>query len=450
MKTILSIVKILFLSGLLAVNVIGFHYYFQPAKEENIKYIPSDSKFVFSFNLKSISGKLLHEFLFNADHFEKEILTKDEKKLVLENSTFGIDPFGWVSFFSFPFESRMIHGVSVNLESANAFMNNVKKSSLDNWTVDDMIIYKNEKSTVFVFDKVAVILLETMDEELAGNIGVKYLQNQENNLTANNDKDFFLSVSKSIFEKSTFKNFFRLVPDFAEGLYMEGNFDKGLISMNGFVKLKEGTIKEGALKFVSPEIKKNEMEPFLFHLEGKNASTIIQKYFAGLLSSETDSTSAMKDFLNEEISSLSYSVKKFSISTNIFSEQGLMPEYTSEFTLQNSKEQDLNTILLDSSLRNTTFQNPNKIVAIIAGKSQVKNTLAYFYLHPKKFIELADLNFVIKSFVDPLIVFEEIILNAEKIEKDLLFYKGETTFFDKDAHSLIQLRLLFKNLTSLI
>ena len=180
MKTFLPILKILFLSVLLAVNVVGFHYYFQPAKIENLKYIPTDSKFVFSINLKSISGKLLNEFLFHSDDFEKQILTNEEKQLVLENSTYGIDPFGWVSFFSFPFESRMINGISLNLESANAFMNYVEKSSIDSWKVDDIIIYKNEKSTIFLFDKVAVILLEPMEEELAGDIGIKYLQNQEN------------------------------------------------------------------------------------------------------------------------------------------------------------------------------------------------------------------------------------------------------------------------------
>jgi hypothetical protein len=450
MKTILSIFKILFLSLLLAVNVVGFHYYFQPAKVENLKYIPTDSKFVFSINLKSISGKLLNEFLFNSDDFEKQILTNDEKQLVLENSTYGIDPFGWVSFFSFPFESRMIQGLSLNLESSTAFRSNVEKSSTDSWKVDDILIYKNEKSTIFLFDKVAVVLFEAMEEELAGDIAVKYLQNQENELATDNKNDFFVSISKSIFEKSTFKNFFRLVPDFAEGLYLEGNFDKGLISMNGFVKMKSGIIKDGELKFENPKISKNTIDPFLFHFEGMNTNKIINKYLAGLFSEDTDTSNMIKEFLGQEISSIKYSVKNFSISTNIFSKQGMMPQYVSEFMLLNNKLPIKDSIDLVASLRNTSFQNPNKITATFNGKAEVKNTFAYFYLNPKKFIDEADFNFVIKSFVDPLIVFEEIILKAEKVKKDKLFFKGETTFFDREAHSLIQLRLLFKNLTSLI
>lgn len=449
MNSILSIFKILFLSALLAINVVGFHYYFQPAKEENLKFIPESSKFVFSFNLKSISGKLFNEFLFNADDFEKEILTKDEKKLVLENSTYGIDPFGWVSFFSFPFEDRMIHGLSVNLESANSFTKKVEKACLEQWTVDDILIYKNEQSTVFVFDEVAVVLLESMDEELAGDIGVKYLQNQENDFSANSDKDFFVSINKSVFEKSTFKNFFRLVPDFAEGMYLEGNFDKGLISMNGYVKLKNGTINDKDLKFDNGDINKQEIDPFFLHFEGKNISNVIHKYFTGIFTDERDSTGKTKEFLNDNYSSLSYSVKSFKVSTNIFSEQGLMPEYVSSFDLMKEKNLDKISIDLYSSLHMNTFKNPNKIVASV-GDSQVKNTLGYFYLHPKKFMEEADLNFVIKSFVDPLIVFEEFVLKAEKVENDRLFFNGETTFYDKEAHSLIQLRLLFKNLTSLI
>lgn len=450
MKTFLSILKILFLSVLLAVNVVGFHYYFQPAKTENLKYIPTDSKFVFSINLKSISGKLLNEFLFNSDDFEKQILTHDEKQLVLENSTYGIDPFGWVSFFSFPFESRMINGISLNLESANAFMNYVEKSSIDSWKVDDIIIYKNEKNTIFLFDEVAVILLESMEEELAGDIGIKYLQNQENEFTTNTKNDFFVSISKSIFEKSTFKNFFRLVPDFAEGIFIEGNFDKGLISMNGFIKMTNGIIKESELKFENPDINKNTIEPFLFHFEGMKINKIIQKYLTGLFSVDTDTSHVIKDVLSEDFSSIKYSVKDFSISTNIFSKQGMMPHYVSDFMLLNNKLSIKNSIDLEPALRMTTFQNPNKIMATFIGKSEVKNTFAYFYLNPKKFIDQADFNFVIKNFVDPLIVFEEIIFKAEKVEKDKLYFKGETTFFDREAHSLIQLRLLFKNLTSLI
>ena len=450
MKTFLSILKILFLSVLLAVNVVGFHFYFQPAKVENLKYIPTDSKFVFSINLKSISGKLLNEFLFNSDDFEKQILTKDEKQLVLENSTYGIDPFGWVSFFSFPFESRMINGISLNLESANAFMNYAEKSSKDSWKIDDITIYKNEKNTIFLFDKVVVILLEPMEEELAGNIGIKYLQNQENEFTSNTKSDFFVSISKSIFEKSTFKNFFRLVPDFAEGLFIEGNFDKGLISMNGLIKMKNGIIREGEMKFENPNINKNTIEPFLFHLGGKETDEIIHQYLTGLFSADSDTSDVMKDFLSEDFMSIKYSVKDFSISTNILSKQGMMPQYLSEFMLVNNKWSTKNSIDLKPALRNTSFQNPNKITATFNGKSEVKNTFAYFYLNPKKFIDKADFNFVIKSFVDPLIVFEEIIFKAEKMEKDKLYFKGETTFFDRNSHSLIQLRILFKNLTSLI
>ncbi len=451
MKTFLSILKILFLSVLLAVNVVGFHYYFQPAKIENLKYIPTDSKFVFSINLKSISGKLLNEFLFHSDDFEKQILTNEEKQLVLENSTYGIDPFGWVSFFSFPFESRMINGISLNLESANAFINNVEKSSIDSWKVDDIIIYKNEKSTIFLFDKVAVILLEPMEEELAVNIGIKYLQNQENEFTSINKNDFFVSISKSIFEKSTFKNFFRLVPDFAEGLYLEGDFEKGLISMNGFVKFKKGTIKDGILKFEVHKIEKEEMlNPFLFHVEGENISKIIQQYFTGLFSAEKDSTGLIKEILNGKYTNLTYSIKKFGISTNILSKQGLMPEYESRFDISNDQSHDLSNLSLNPSLINSAFQNPNKIVATVSGNTQVKNTFAYLYFHPKKFIQEADINFIVKNFIDPLIVFKEIILNAEKFENNNMYFKGETTFFDKESHSLIQLRLLFKNLTSLI
>jgi hypothetical protein len=344
----------------------------------------------------------------------------------------------------------MINGLSLNLESSSAFRSNVEKSSIDSWNVDDILIFKNEKSTLFLFDEVAVILLEPMEEELAANIGIKYLQNQENEFTANTKNDFFVSISKSIFEKSTFKNFFRLVPDFAEGLYLEGNFDKGLIAMNGFIKMKNGIIKDDDLKFMNPEINKNTIEPFSFHLEGKNTNQVIHKYLTGLFSEEKDTLNLIKEFLSEEISSIIYTVKNFSISTNIFSKQGLMPKYVSQFLIGNSNFKNKHSIALDASLRNASFQNPNKIMVTYTEKPQLKNTFAYFYMHPKKFIDAADFNFVIKSFVDPLIVFEEIILKAEKVEKDKLYFNGETTFFDKEVHSLIQLRLLFKNLTSLI
>lgn len=448
MKAALSTLKIIFLSILLSVNVIGFHYYFSPVADANLKFIPEGSKFVISFNLKSISGKLFNEFLFNADDFEKEILTKDEKNLVFENSNYGIDPFGWVSFFSFDFESRMIHGLSINLENPNAFKGNVEKSSIDRWTVDDILIYKNEKSTVFVFDQVAVILFEQLGEEVAGDIGVKFLQNQENDFVADSGKDFFMNLKTGVFKKSTFHNFFRLIPDFAEGIYLEGEFGKGSVAMEGFVGMKQGALKPDRITFEKADLEKTD--PFLISIEGKNISKIIQRYLNGLFSDEADTTGYVNGLLKDDYSALKYTVNKLNVSTDLFGERGFMPEYSGVFGLVNGKEQELTSFSLEGSLLDTSFNNPNRIFARMGEKYETKRTSAYFYMHPRKFIESSELNFFIKNILDPFIVFEEIILNAEKYEGDKLFIKGESTFIDKDVHSLIQLRLLFKNLTSLI
>jgi hypothetical protein len=178
MKFTFSIAKILFLFVLLGANVIGFHYYFKPVASDNLKYIPTDANFVFNLNLKSVSGKLFNELLFNASDFEKDLLSKDEKKLVFDNSSRGITPFGLITFFRFPYKESSIDGISFNLDDQSAFIRNLEKKKMENWSVDGISIFKDEAKTFIVFETVAVLLFSGFDKDEAENMAVTTLQNE--------------------------------------------------------------------------------------------------------------------------------------------------------------------------------------------------------------------------------------------------------------------------------
>lgn len=447
-----SFLRFLFLVVMMVVNIIGFHYYFKPSAEQSFLHIPNESKFVLSVNLKSISGKLFDLFLFSPDAFEKDIISKEEKKIVLKNASLGIEPFGWVSFFSFPYKNNMLHGVAFNLEDEFKFQENFRDKSFTEHNADDVKIFSGKEFTVFSFGNAAVLLFGKFKSDIADELALKYLQNDGGIWMPENKHDFLLSLLTGVFHHSKMGDFFNLVPETSEGLFLRGSFETGKIEMDGEIKFenREGWLKE--IRFSEPELSTTHKMPFLLSIEGVSVKKPLHDFILQLTRNLPDSLKLKRELINGNYFSLSYAMTNFGLKTE-FKKDGLfLPEFTSYLSLNNGNMEpgmvrQFSMTRNLSSLNDSVKGDVNLLVS--KWKKSIENT-AYFYFNPSQFIYDSEISFFIKSFIEPFIVFDEFFVKADEYKDGKLFFIGETTLKDKETHSLVQLRLLFKNLSSFL
>lgn len=455
MKSALTLLKILFFSLLLVANVVGFHYYFSPVAKDNLGYVPSQSKLVLTLNLKTISGKLFEEVIFHPDEFEEELITKDEKNLVLKNTTYGINPFGLVSLFVFPYHDKMVSGASLNLQNRQEFIDEMEQSGNEKQMVDGVLVFHNAKNTFFVFDKAAVILFDLFTESENESLAVEVLMNDEMEAYWNSESDFQLITRKGLMAKSTFAHYLRMIPDFMENSVMNGTFETGSIQMNGFFEMnKDFGIKEEK-QLISEEISVQKKMPFYVHLSGKELSPYLNDFLRTKLNESIDSTGKLKGILEASFHSLNIGISGIKLEVDLVK---LGTDLASGKWFHSSYEVQMKLISDKSS---GSFQSIDKLDLITDSLSGGKLNLlleqgqpelasAYLYWNPTLFLEQSEVNIFIRNIIAPFIIFDEFLLMLEEIKKNQAFYRGEISFKDQQVHSLIQLRLLFKNLSSMI
>lgn len=455
MKSGLSLLKIVYLSILLAANVIGFHYYYTPVATENLNYIPAERKLVLTLNLKTISGKLFEEVIFHPDEFEEELITKDEKKLVFKNTNFGINPFGLVSFFVFPYQNKMVNGVSLNLQDQDEFIDEMEKAGNKKQTVDGVMVFQNEKNTFFVYEKAVVILFSVFTESQNESLAVEVLMNDDLKNTWSIENDFQLITQKGLLANSTFSSYLNLIPDFMQSSVLNGTFETGTIHLNGFFNMNGETPLKEEKRLISEELSIKKEIPFYVHLSGSEFSPYFTEYLENIFQATKDTTGKLKGVLATSfhsldigISGIALNVDLMKLGTNLASGEWFQPTYEVNLDLaselKESTKQSMDQLQLTSdSLKgrklNLSFANTPPSVAS-----------GYLYWNPSLFLEKSDLNIFIRNIIAPFIIFDEFILMLEEMKENKAFFRGEINFKDKEVHSLIQLRLLFKNLSSMI
>jgi hypothetical protein len=453
MKSILSIFKILFLSALLMANVVGFHYYFTPVAKDNLNYIPSTGKMVFTINLKSISGKLFEEAVFRPENFEKDIISIDEKSLVLKNSTYGINPFGLVSFFIFPYQNQMISGASLNLQNSNEFIDEMEKSKYENQTVDGVLVFKSEKNTFFVFEHAVVILFETFSSSVNETLAVEVLQNEKLANEWNGKNDFQLYTASGLLSNLVFDEYFRLLPEFAKSIVINGNFELGNININGNIELDKILKLIDSDKFETNKKVLPTKQSLSFGLFGKNFGPIFNPYLNSVLDPSKDTTNTIEKLISESYESVSFSMDRIGLDVDflrlgadLFSGKWFNPTYEVDLNLSSK----VNSTSLDVTNFLKVNSKKDRKVRLNIGQLENNLNLGYFYFNPSRFLDNSDMNMFIKGAIDPFVIFEEIFFLINEIKENKAFFNGQVSFKDKGVHTLIQLRLLFKNLSSMI
>ena len=390
-----SFLRILFPVILMVVNAVGFHYYFKPSADQNLLHIPKDSKFVFSVNLKSVSGKLFDLFLFDPDVFEKDIISGEEKKMVLKNASLGIDPFGWVSFFSFPFNNNMLHGVSVNLEDEYKFQQNFIDKSFAGHNADDVKIFSGDEFTVFSFGNAAVLIFEKFSMADADEIALKYLQNESSQWKSVIKHDFIFSLLPGVFQNSRISNLFKLVPESADGLFLRGDFETGKIDIDGEIKFKNNENWPKNIRFSGKDIKPEEKTPFVLHIEGEDMKNPLHDFIVQLTKLVPDSISVKNEIINDTYFALSYAMTKFGLKTEIKKNGFFLPEFISYFSLNNGNSDSgpIKQFSMPRNLISLTDSVQGDVNLLVSGWKKAENNAAYFYFNPSRFISDSEISF---------------------------------------------------------
>ncbi len=464
MKLFLRILKIVFLTLLLAVNAVGFHYFFKPSSNENLVYVPADSKLVFTLNLKSVSLKLMNELLFHPDDFEKELITKREKKLVMENYSFGINPFGYITFFIFPFEGKMVSGLSLNLEDRQQFIQELKNRKFETFTVDGVEVADGKKATFFVFEKSAVLLFEKFDKSTAEELAVVNLQN-EKSFGMDPLNDFQLTLTKGLFKNSPYEKYFQLLPDFAEQIVFSGIFEKDQITWNGNVLCNPEKDWMDEFKFREVEVENASRWDLIF--DGQGFIAPIHDFMHQKFSSINDSTGKMETILSKKYSYISHDLGDFQVSGDLlqigadfFSGKPINVTYflQLEFGKVGVGKDATDSVSYGNVLSefplNPYLKDEREVDKLIHFKEinidDLPYNFGYFSFDLSGLLASANMNDFIKAAIEPYIIFEGFSFWATEYKEKKLFFEGKTTFKDKEVHPIIQFRKLFKDVAAVL
>lgn len=435
-------------------NIIGFHYYFTPVSSQNLKYIPANSSFVMTINLKSISGTLFNELIFNSESFEKEVISKSEEELFEKNISLGINPFGLVSFFRFEFNGIEFNGASINLEDNEKFKTELASKDFEIEKIDDITVLANNRITAFLFNKAVVIIFSPLSKDDQEKLAADFLLN-ENSFNADlKEGHFTVYTKRGLLEKTPINSYFRLLPDFAESAFLSGNFENGNIRLNGRINLSNENDWKDKITLESPEFNKNHAMGFGFI--GKDFTQSIEVFLNQKFDSKLDSNIKSINVFHQPINGIELSMKDFSLPidlnvVNAIMGGGLLPE--PEYKIQmNLYADNIDKFLIDYNFPAPLIKGNDLKRTVFAQfkNEKIKNNLAYFYFNPGRFIDEADINILVKSLMDPFLIFDELQLKGTKIENGLLYFEGNFSMVEKNIHSIVQMRMLFKDISAIL
>lgn len=453
-NTMGAIARLVFLTFLMVGNIIGFHYYFTPVASQNLKYIPANSCFVMTVNLKSISGTLFHELLFNSASFEKDVISKSEEELFGKNQSLGVNPFGLISLFRFEFNGAELNGISLNLEDNDKFIKSFQTKEVDVEKIDDITVFYNDQITAFLFNKAVVFIFSPFSKDDQEKLAAEFLLNENSFNTEFKEGHFTVFTKKGLLEKSPIGSFFRLLPDFTESAFLSGTFENDNINLNGKIKLSNDNDWKAKIDFDSPKLSKEHAMEFGFLGEGfsKSIETFLKQKFEASVDSNINSINVFQ----QPAEGIEISMRDFvlPIDLNVINAimgGGLLPEleYKIQMNLYSNK--------IGNSHENYTFpvtlkegNDLKRTVFAQYKKDKLESENAYFYFNPNRFVEEADINILVKSLMDPFLIFDELQLKATKFENKTLYFNGNFSLLEKDIHSLVQMRLLFKDILAIL
>lgn len=459
MKLSFRILKIVFLTLLLALNAVGFHYFFKTSANDNLQNVPADSKLVLTLNLKTVSLKLMNELLFHPDDFEKELITKREKKLVIENYSFGINPFGYITFFIFPFDGNMISGLSLNIEDRSKFIQELKNRDFETFTVDGVEVADGKKATYFVFEKAAILLFEKFEKSKAEELAVVNLQN-EKSFEMDPSVDFQLTLTKGLFIGSPYEKYFQLLPEFAEQVVFSGIFEKNQIAWNGNVLCTPGKDWKETIQFRDVEVQNASRWDLIF--EGRDFIQPIHDYMNQKFSSANDTSGKIESILSEKYTWISHDLDAIQlpgdllqIGADFFSGKPIDVNYLVKLELgndrvaKNTDETGMSGMYLNPYLKGK--RDATQLIRFEEiNMGNMPMNFGYFSFDFSQLLSLADINDFIKAAIEPYIIFEGFSFWATEYKEKKLFFEGKTTFKDKEVHPIIQFRKLFKDVAAVL
>ncbi len=449
-----AISRLLFLTILLVGNVIGFHYYFTPVANSNLKYIPANANLVMTINLKSISGTLFNELVFRPESFEKDVISESEQELFGKNQSLGINPFGLVSVFRFDFKDKVLNGASLNLEDSDKFQEEFKKRNYQLEQIDDVKVFSNGEITAFLFNKVVVFVFAPLDLDEQENLACNVLLN-ENPINADLLKGHFtLFAKKGLLANTPVAPFFRLLPDYAESFFVSGVFEKGSIDLSGRIQVSNQDELKKSFDLADPKIEKHGSMEFGF--SGNEFSPSIQSFLKQKFVDSKDTNLNTTAVLQNKFNGLHLSMNEVVLPIDLNIINAIMgggvlpqPEYKIKINL-NSNEVEKAFVNYEfplSLIENNDLKR--KVFAKITDENRKDNS-AYLYFNPVRFIDEADMNIIVKSLIDPFLIFDELQLSATRYEAGELYFNGNFSLIEKEIHSMVQMRLLFKDISSIL